>query len=77
MQATDYAATIATPRQAAAIVRDEADALIDQLTRRAKGYDRGAWRDDCRTIDRLPHNTIAAQMRESVAVAFALARRFA
>lgn len=33
-------------RQAESWAREEADAIIEQLTRRAQGWDRGLYRDD-------------------------------
>ena len=64
-------------RTAIAWARSEADALIEQAERRAKGYDRGLWRDDCRPCDRARYNRIATVTHASVETAFALARRFA
>lgn len=67
---------ITTKRAAIAAARAEADYLIEQAARRARGADRGAWRDDVRAVDRQPHNTIAKQVAQSVAVAFELSARF-
>lgn len=69
--------SITTRRQAIAAVRAEADGIIEQLERRARGFDRGTWRDDVREVDRRWTNTIRATMRRSVAFAFALSRKFA
>ena len=66
-----------TKRQAIAEVRSEADAIIEQLERRAKGWDRGLWRDDMRNVDCNFSNTIGATIRRSVAHAFALSAQFA
>lgn len=63
-------------RQAIAEVRAEANALIEQLERRARGFDRGMWRDDVRTVDRNARNTIRATTHRSVAHAFELSARF-
>lgn len=68
---------ITTKRAAIAAVRAEADYLIDQAARRARGADRGAWRDDVRAVDCQPHNTIRKQIAQSVAFAFELSARFA
>ena len=66
-----------TKRQAIRRVRECADALIEQAERRARGWDRGAWRDDVRPVDRNASNTIRANARFHVGVAFELSRRFA
>lgn len=69
--------SIGNRREAIAAVRAEADALIEQSTRRAQGMDKGAWRDDMRIVDRNTRNTIAATRRAGVALAFALSAKFA
>lgn len=66
-----------TKRQAIAEVRAEANALIEQLSRRARGMDQGPWRDDCRIVDRQPHNRISATIRAGVEHAFNLSRQYA
>lgn len=63
-------------RQAIAEVRAEANALIEQAERRAKGWDRGIWRDDRRAVDCNAHNTIRACTARSVKNAFDLSARF-
>lgn len=63
---------ITTKRQAIAAVRAEANALIEQAERKAKGWDKGAYRDD----DTLRHETIAYCGRQSSALAFELSARF-
>ena len=55
--------TFTTKRAAVAAVREEANALIEQAERRAKGFDRGAWRDDLRAVDR---NTVCRSLGASV-----------
>jgi hypothetical protein len=40
-----------TKRQAIAEVRAEANAIIEQLERRARGWDKGRWRDDMRDVE--------------------------
>jgi hypothetical protein len=65
-----------TKRQAIAEVRDCADAIIEQAERRAKGWDRGAWRDDERIVDRSSRNTIAARIGVNVSRAFYLSAQF-
>lgn len=62
-----------TRNQAAALVRDCANGLIDQLEREAKGWDKGEWRSDTRVVARNQSNTIAALKRELVRVAYAAA----
>ena len=69
--------TFTAKRAAIAAVRAEADALIEQAERRAKGYDRGLWRDDMRPVDCNASNTIRANTAFAVAVAFELSARFA
>lgn len=68
---------VMTKRQAIREVRECADALIEQSERRARGFDRGTWRDDVRPVDRNASNTIRANARFYVGVAFDLSRRFA
>lgn len=67
---------ITTKRAAIAAVREEANALIEQAERRARGFDRGMWRDDVRTVDRNSSNTIRATVARSVAFSFELSARF-
>lgn len=64
-------------RAAVRYAQQEANAVIEQAERRAKGYDKGAWRDDTRPVDRARYNRIDTRIHESVETAFALARRFA
>ena len=64
---------IKSRRQAIAVVREEANALIEQAERRARGWDRGAYRDD----DCERRETIAARSRWRADVAFKVAQRFA
>lgn len=64
-------------RRAVAEVRALADAVIEQAERRAKGWDRGAWRDDVRTVDRSTRNTIAVNTDVNVRRAFYLSAQFA
>lgn len=67
------AADITTRRAAIAAVRAEADALIEQGERRARGWDRGAYRDD----DTLRAWTIRDSARLSSEFAFHLSAKFA
>lgn len=67
---------VTTKRAAIAVVRAEADALIEQAQRRAKGWDAGPWRDDLAPGQRHMDNTIRANTRRSVYMAFALSERF-
>lgn len=67
---------ITSKRAAIAAVREEANALIEQAERKARGFDRGMWRDDMRTVDCNARNTIRATVARSVAVAFELSARF-
>ena len=71
-----YIETIATKREAYAIVRSEADCLIEQATRHDNGYDRGQHRDDCPAYLRTKSNTIATRTARSVAFAFAVSAKF-
>jgi len=66
-----------TKNQAIREARAEADAIIEQRTRQARGWDRGAHRDDVRIVDRCWHPTIEQSVRMSVNHAFAMAARFA
>lgn len=66
-------AGIVTKRQAVAAVRDEANALIEQLERVAKGWDRGAYRAD----DTMRQTTIRERIRQSVECSFHLSAKFA
>lgn len=68
--------TVTTRRAAIAIVREEANAVIAQLERRARGWDKGPWRDDELTVNCNARTTVAARIRESVALAFALSAKF-
>lgn len=69
----ELAADITTRRQAIAAVRSEADALIEQAERRARGWDRGVYRDDDSRRDR----TIRERTKLSVDFAFHLSAKFA
>ena len=71
--AATYAASLTTKRQAIAAVRAEADSLIEQAERRSKGWDKGAYRSD----DTMRQQTIGERRAFSVAVAYALSRKFA
>jgi len=62
-----------TRRQAIAEVRAEADFLIEQMTRKANGWDKGTFRDD----DTLRAWTINQSIRNSVSNAFYLSAQFA
>ena len=62
-----------TRRQAIAEVRAEADYLIEQMTRKANGWDKGIYRDD----DTLRAWTISQSIKNSVNNAFYLARIYA
>lgn len=64
--------SVTTRREALRTVRAEADYLIEQLSRRARGYDKGPYRDD----DTIRLCTIARSTRDSVSLAFALSRKF-
>lgn len=61
-----------TKRQAIAETRDCANVVIEQLERRAKGWDRGAYRDD----DTVRLRTINDHIALNVDVAFELSARF-
>lgn len=63
---------ITTKRQAIAAVRAEANALIEQAERKAKGYDKGVYRDD----DVMRRESIKYRCRMSSALAFELSARF-
>lgn len=63
---------ITTKRQAIAAVRAEANALIEQADRKAKGWDKGVYRDD----DAMRLETIAYRCRMSSRLAFELSARF-
>lgn len=60
---------ITTKRQAIAFVRAEANGIIEQGERRARGWDRGAYRDD----DTLRAFTIASALEWSAHAAFVVA----
>lgn len=66
-----------TRRQAIAHARAEADAIIEQNERRARGWDQGAWRDDMRPVERNAGNTIRATTQWSSDYAFSLSAQFA
>lgn len=72
MMAIAIADRVSTRRQAIAMVREEADWLIEQSQRRARGFDKGAYRDD--DTDRT--HTIEANAKLSVTVATMLSRAF-
>ena len=61
-----------TKRSAIREARAEADAIIEQLERRAKGWDKGAYRDD----DTERYATIAQRLATSSAWAFHLSRMY-
>ena len=61
-----------TKRQAIAEVRAEANWIIDQLERRAKGWDKGAYRSD----DTMRHRTIDQMLGYASAHCFALSQAF-
>lgn len=65
--------TVTTKRRAVAMVRENANALIEQLERRAKGWDRGFYRDD----DTLQLWTIRQSIDLHVSESFALSAQFA
>jgi hypothetical protein len=65
-----------TKRQAIAEVRAEANAIIEQLERRARGWDQGRWRNDMRAVERNGANTIAATLEWRAGYAFSLACSF-
>lgn len=71
--AATIAATFTTRRAAIAAVRSEADYLIEQAERRARGMDRGMYRDD----DTTRTETIRERIAFGSAVAFALSAAFA
>jgi len=62
-----------TKRQAVAFVRAEANGIIEQLERRAKGWDIGPFRDD----DTVRRYTIAETLAFCARAAFDVARDFA
>lgn len=64
--------TTMTRRQAIREARAEADAIIAQHERFARGLDRGPWRDDVRPVDRNSGNTIRRQLQAGAAYAFQL-----
>lgn len=64
--------TCANVTQAARWAREEANAIIEQLERRARGFDRGAFRDD----DTRHIETIQQQMAWHSQMAFTLSERF-
>lgn len=63
---------VTTKRQAIAWVKAEANAIIEQAERRAKGWDRDMFRDD----DCFRYKTIEQRTRESVELSFALSKKF-
>ena len=65
-----------TRRQAITEARDCANAVIEQLERHAKGWDRGMWRQDMREVDRNHRNTIRATVAMNVGRAFELSKEF-
>lgn len=68
--------TSITKRQAMREVRANADALIEQLERIAKGWDRGMYRSDTRDVDCVPHNSIRSRVRSYVSESFRLSAQF-
>ena len=66
-------AGVDTKREALRLVREEANLIIEQAERKARGFDRGMYRDD----DTLCHETIRQRTAYSVGIAFALASKFA
>lgn len=73
---SEIVASVTSRAVAIAYARAEANAIIEQLQRRADGWDQGAFRDDCRMVDRHPENKISECTYFSVSVAFALSRKF-
>lgn len=67
MKANAYGIT--TKRQAIAFVRAEANGIIEQAERRAKGWDRGTFRDD----DAFRSLTIRQRLELSARAAFNVA----
>lgn len=65
--------SVTSKREAVRLVREEANALIEQSERKARGFDRGMYRDD----DTIRHETIRQRTAYSVDIAFALASKFA
>ena len=65
-----------TMRQAIAHVRSEANALIEQMERKARGWDTGRWRDDMPHADRHATNTIRVTNLVRVTYAFGLSEEF-
>jgi hypothetical protein len=63
---------IDTKRKAIAAVKAEANGIIEQLERRAKGWDKGAYRDD----DTMRFMTIRESLTLSSQFAFAVAIEF-
>lgn len=61
-----------TMRQAIREVKADANALIEQMERKARGWDTGAYRDD----DTTRQETINQRIRGYVGNAFALSERF-
>jgi hypothetical protein len=70
---TELLDSVINKRMAAAWVRAEANDLIEQLERRARGWDKGQYRDD----DVMRDTPIRQRIRESVTLSFALAKKFA
>lgn len=65
-----------TKRQAIKEVRQAADAIIEQAERRAKGWDKGFWRDDERDCNRQPATTISRTIEWHVNYAFSVAHAY-
>lgn len=65
-----------TKNQAAREARQSADAVIEQLTRWSKGWDKGQHSDNMRDVDRNKSNTIAANIRLEVNHAFTLSAQY-
>ena len=65
--------SVVNKREAIRMVREEANAIIEQSELKAAGYDRGMFRDD----DTTRSETIRQRTQFSVNIAFALASKFA
>ena len=63
-------------RQAILEVRSAANWIIEQAERRAKGWDKGVFRDDVREVDKCWATPIEVSIQQEVDHAFALSREF-
>lgn len=59
-----------TKREAIKQVRECADAIIEQQARRARGWDRGVYRDDVSPADRAYRLTISEHLEACSQIAF-------